>query len=165
MCVYGKRQHQQQQQRRRRRQQIFSHSSRADSESLPTFLARDWLNVCGWVWLCLCAYYFLQLCIQVAICIERSSLFFQIVHSTETLARAFTLYDQPCMCECIQHKHTQRETNAYMRSHTYVRAHTHSSWLKANQTAATFRIYEHYEQFAVECDSWVRRRLLIGKRL
>lgn len=26
-------------------------------------------------------------------------------------------------------------------------------------------LWAHYEQFAVECDSWVRRRLLIGKRL
>lgn len=138
---------------------------------------------------CVCARFFATLCtscyvLNAVVCFILF-FFFSFKSSSQqsiSRARSFTLYDHPCMCEWVS---TELNTNTRIRAIRnanniqMVRTHTSHNWQcsvrtqlwlcepwqKANQIAATFRIYEHYEQFAVECDSWVRRRLLIGKRL
>lgn len=140
----------------------------------------DWecLSLLAHVFVCFCNYVFV-----VVKCIECS--FFSNCALNRT-ARAFTLYDRPCMCKCINinfilHIHTHACVSAHI--HTLPRIHLTNNTRTISMSVSVCvrassmaegepnsgnlsNLWAHYyEQFAVECDSWVRRRLLIGKRL
>lgn len=134
------------------------------------------LNEWLWVSLCMYVYYFIffatmykLLCIK---CFFFSSFLWKKKNcALSRVARAFTLYDRSYMCECVS---TYTHTHTYLSSRIRI-THTHT-YISFDKTLIQLCAMAEGEpnsgnlsnmllNSSVECDSWVRRRLLIGKRL